>query len=62
MPFIYDTILAGLDDVGPGDLVLIAGGIVGKILLGHAKEHGAVALDIGSVIDDWVSGGQKSLR
>ncbi|WP_131798210.1 hypothetical protein [Devosia elaeis] len=62
LPFVYETILGALDDVGPGDLVLVAGGIVGKIMLGHASMRGAVALDIGSVIDDWVSGGQKSLR
>lgn len=62
LPLVHDTILGELDDVGPGDLVLVAGGIVGKIMLGHARKRGAVALDIGSVIDDWVSGSQKSLR
>lgn len=62
LPFVYEQVLDQLDAVQPGDLVLVAGGIVGKIMLGHARARGAVALDIGSVLDDWVSGDQKSLR
>jgi hypothetical protein len=37
----------------PGDLVLIGAGILGKAYVASAKANGAVALDIGSVIDGW---------
>jgi hypothetical protein len=37
----------------PGDLVLIGAGILGKPYVAAAKANGAVALDIGSVIDGW---------
>lgn len=62
LPFVYNSVLDELSDVGSGDLVLVAGGIIGKIFLGHARRHGAVAIDIGSVLDDWVNVGQTSLR
>lgn len=35
----------------PGTLVLVAGGIIGKMFLHSARSRGAVALDIGSMID-----------
>jgi hypothetical protein len=37
----------------PGDLVLIGAGILGKAYVHAACKNGAVALDIGSVIDGW---------
>ena len=37
-------------------------GIIGKILLGRARHQGGVALDIGSVIDEWASDDQASVR
>lgn len=55
LPFVYGELLGRLDSMsGPGDLVLVAGGIIGKILVGRARQRGAVALDIGSTIDDWI--------
>jgi hypothetical protein len=36
---------------GPGVLVLIGAGIIGKILADEARSAGSVALDIGSVMD-----------
>jgi hypothetical protein len=63
LPLVYDAIVDRMDDVvGPGTLVLVAGGIVGKILLGRAHERGAVALDIGSVLDDWTTDGLRTMR
>jgi hypothetical protein len=35
----------------PGTLVLVGAGIVGKIFIGEAKRAGAVALDVGSLLD-----------
>lgn len=36
---------------GPGVLVLVAAGIVGKIFIDRARREGAVALDVGAVFD-----------
>jgi hypothetical protein len=63
LPFVYPSLIEELDSrAGPGDLVLVAGGIIGKIFVGSARRKGAVALDIGSVIDDWISGDLAPLR
>lgn len=35
----------------PGRLVLVGAGLIGKIFIDIAKENGAVALDVGSVLD-----------
>jgi hypothetical protein len=48
------TMRAIKDHAQPGDLVLIGAGILGKAYVAAAKVQGAVALDIGSVIDGWV--------
>jgi hypothetical protein len=37
-----------------GALFFVAGGFVGKILIGHAKRMGGSALDIGAVADYWM--------
>jgi hypothetical protein len=63
LPFLYRSILNELDQiVAPGDLVLVAGGIIGKIFLGHARAKGAVALDLGHVVDDWIHPALPSIR
>ena len=36
---------------GPGTLVLVGAGVVGKIFVEEAKQAGAVALDVGSLLD-----------
>lgn len=51
-PDAYDRLLANIK-VGPGVLTLVAAGLLGKALCRHAQLQGAVALDIGSVIDVW---------
>jgi len=59
----YTELLPGfMQQVGPGVLVLVAGGVVGKIFIGAAKSAGAVALDIGGAIDDWASSALPTLR
>ncbi|EKF17394.1 hypothetical protein [Nitratireductor pacificus] len=63
LPFVYPALLGELDALSrPGDLVLVAGGIIGKIFAGHARRQGAVALDIGSVLDDWAQDGMPTMR
>ncbi|SOC48453.1 hypothetical protein SAMN05892877_1704 [Rhizobium subbaraonis] len=41
------------DRVGPGSLVLVGAGLLGKIFCGEAKRLGGVGIDLGSVIDAW---------
>ncbi|MEQ8445456.1 MAG: hypothetical protein RIB57_06180 [Pelagibacterium sp.] len=63
LPFVYRSVMEKLDEgVEPGDLVLVAGGIVGKIFIGHVREKGAAVLDIGHTLDDWVHEQLPSLR
>lgn len=63
LPFIYrDTLLHLRECAGPGTLVIVAGGLVGKIFAGEARELGAVAIDIGHVIDDWSGSAHPTLR
>jgi len=63
LPFVYEPLVEKLGELAaPGDLVLVAGGIVGKIFIGRARANGAVALDIGHVLDDWVHAGMKPMR
>ncbi|HBM16704.1 MAG TPA: hypothetical protein DD381_10240 [Lentisphaeria bacterium] len=55
LPYTYKTILEKIREVvRPGDLVLVAGGVIGKAFINEAKQMGAVSLDIGSSIDNLV--------
>jgi hypothetical protein len=63
LPHVYTQLIEDLEGVSePGALVLVAGGVVGKILVGRARAKGAVAIDIGHVIDDWVGNRLSPLR
>ncbi|NMG42018.1 hypothetical protein GRZ55_22585 [Chelativorans sp. ZYF759] len=63
LPFVYLSLLQELEELAsPGDLVLVAGGVIGKIFIGRARARGAVALDIGHVLDDWMHSRLPSLR
>jgi hypothetical protein len=49
---IYPRILAQVREAAsPGTLVLVGAGIIGKFLAGEAREGGAVAIDVGSMLD-----------
>ncbi|UZG48297.1 hypothetical protein ONS87_01390 [Caldimonas thermodepolymerans] len=48
--------------VGPGTLCLVAAGVAGKVILGQAKRAGAVAVDVGSALDEWLNAGIHSLH
>ena len=52
---VFDTYPAIVEQVRasskPGTLVLVGAGIVGKIFAHEAKMRGAVALDVGSLLD-----------
>ena len=51
-PGVYRRILETIERcIGPGDLVLVGAGILGKIYCDAIRSQGGVAIDIGSVID-----------
>ncbi|SDT97371.1 hypothetical protein SAMN05428979_0835 [Stappia sp. ES.058] len=63
LPLIYEDINQQVRDrVSAGTLVLVAGGIIGKVFIDTAKDAGGVALDIGSVMDEWLDAGIHSLH
>ncbi len=63
LPFVYEEIKILIQQsVHPGTLVLVAGGIIGKIFIDTAKRSGGVAIDLGSVMDEWLDAGIHSLH
>lgn len=63
LPFVADDIHRSVEVAsGPGALVLVSAGIAGKRFLKAARDAGAVALDLGNVLDDWVSEGTATFR
>ena len=63
LPLIYEEIDKKVrEQTTPGTLVLVAGGIIGKIFINTAKEAGGVALDLGSSMDKWLLAGIHSLH
>ena len=52
-PDVYDSIASWIKETCPA-LVLVAGGVFGKIYSGMIRESGGVAIDIGSVVDSWM--------
>ena len=50
---VFPAVLASLEAVGPGDLVLVGAGFLGKLYALRAKERGAVAVDVGALFDLW---------
>lgn len=55
LPFKYEQISEQIRMLSrPGDLVLIAAGVVGKIFVDDAKQNGAVGVDVGSSLDEWL--------
>lgn len=63
LPHVYTQLIKELESVSePGTLVIVAGGLIGKILAGRARAKGAVAIDIGHVIDDWIDNRLTPLR
>ena len=52
-PDVYDSIASWIKETCPA-LVLVAGGVFGKIYSGMIRESGGVAIDIGSLVDSWM--------
>lgn len=63
LPLAYPEIADRLTDLaGGGTLVLVAGGLIGKILLERARAAGSVVLDVGHVVDDWATSRSAPIR
>jgi hypothetical protein len=50
-PDVYEHVLKGIEGNLAGTLVIVGAGIFGKVYCHTAKQHGAVALDLGSAFD-----------
>jgi len=51
-PRVHERVLEWISThVGPGQLVLVGGGLLGKIYVDAIRSRGAVGIDVGSVID-----------
>ena len=63
LPFIYEHICERIElEATPGTLVLVGAGVAGKTFIQSAKKAGAVALDLGSALDQMVGAGIHSLH
>lgn len=52
LPFNYNSVLREIDEtVRLGDLVLVGAGVIGKIFISAARAKGAIALDVGAMLD-----------
>lgn len=49
----FTRTMAAIEHVEQGELVLVGAGVLGKAYCEAARARGAVALDIGSVMDSW---------
>jgi tetratricopeptide (TPR) repeat protein len=54
-PDVYNEVCKTLEDLPAGCICLVGAGPLGKIYCATAKNHGHVAIDIGSVLDDWAN-------
>jgi tetratricopeptide (TPR) repeat protein len=60
LPEILDETIARLPADLAGRLVIVGAGYAGKVLVAEAKARGAVALDLGSILDYWVGAATRS--
>ncbi len=63
LPFLFQNICDAISGLAvAGDLVLVGAGVAGKIFMDTAKSKGAVALDMGSAMDEILGAGIHSLH
>jgi tetratricopeptide (TPR) repeat protein len=60
LPEVLDETIARLPDDLAGRLVIVGAGYAGKVIIQEAKKRGAVALDLGSILDYWVGAATRS--
>jgi hypothetical protein len=59
-PQVFTSVMERLGGIAPGQPVLVAAGLLGKIYCNRIKQCGGIALDIGSVADVWM--GRRARR
>ncbi|MGE0725092.1 MAG: hypothetical protein AB7O45_12000, partial [Alphaproteobacteria bacterium] len=52
-PARFEELRSALRDVGPGEVFLVAAGILGKIYCAWIQARGGIAIDVGSALDHW---------
>ena len=52
-PDVFNTLQSALRKPWAGEVVLVAGGMLGKLYAATIKQNGGIALDIGSLADRW---------
>jgi Flp pilus assembly protein TadD len=62
LPDVLDEIIARMDGDLAGQLVIVGAGYAGKCIVQAARERGAVALDLGSVLDYWLGVATRSYQ
>jgi tetratricopeptide (TPR) repeat protein len=60
LPDVLDETIAQLPSDLRGRLVIVGAGYAGKVIVREAKRRGAVALDLGSVLDYWIGAATRS--
>jgi Tfp pilus assembly protein PilF len=60
LPEVMDETIAQLDGDLAGKMVIVGAGYAGKAIVREAKKRGAVALDLGSVLDYWIGAATRS--
>ena len=60
LPEVLDETIAQLSADLSGRLVIVGAGYAGKVIVQEAKKRGAVALDLGSVLDYWIGASTRS--
>ncbi|MEI9932815.1 MAG: tetratricopeptide repeat protein [Rhizomicrobium sp.] len=60
LPEVLDEAIAQLPVNLHGRMVIVGAGYAGKVIVHEAKKRGAVALDLGSVLDYWIGASTRS--
>jgi tetratricopeptide (TPR) repeat protein len=60
LPEVLDDMIAQLPADMRGRMVIVGAGYAGKAIIHEAKKRGAVALDLGSVLDYWIGASTRS--
>ncbi len=62
LPFCYEATLSEITSkIGRGDVVLVGAGIIGKLFIEEARRKGAVALDVGAMLDYFANAKTRSV-
>ncbi len=60
LPEVLDEVIAQLPSDLAGRLVVVGAGYAGKVIIAAARARGAVALDLGSILDYWIGAATRS--